>query len=56
MADLQCISCKKKVVNDQGHTKFLCPSCSKYELVRCTNCRAKAAKYSCPACNFTGPN
>ncbi|HLC71510.1 MAG TPA: zinc finger domain-containing protein [Candidatus Nanoarchaeia archaeon] len=56
MTDLSCLSCKKKVVNDQGNTQFLCPGCSKYPVVRCTNCRAKAAQYSCPQCGFTGPN
>ena len=56
MTDLACLSCKKKVVNDKGHARFLCPQCSKYEIVRCTNCRAKAANYSCPECSFTGPN
>ncbi|MBI4981072.1 hypothetical protein HZC30_05965 [Candidatus Woesearchaeota archaeon] len=56
-----CISCKKKIVNDPGSATFKCatfkcPQCAKYELTRCTNCRSKAAKYACPGCGFTGPN
>ncbi|MBC8500511.1 MAG: DUF1610 domain-containing protein [Nanoarchaeota archaeon] len=52
----QCISCKTTVANETGSVRFLCPKCGKYEIVRCKNCRQIVAKYTCPKCEFTGPN
>lgn len=52
----QCISCKRSVVNREGVTKFDCPSCGNYQIVRCGHCRKIVAKYTCPQCNFVGPN
>ncbi|MBU0460031.1 MAG: RNA-binding protein [Nanoarchaeota archaeon] len=51
-----CISCKKNVTNDQGCVNFKCPNCGKYELIRCTVCRKNATQYTCPSCEFKGPN
>lgn len=51
-----CISCKKNIVNQHASTRFQCPSCSKYEIIRCGHCRSIVAKYICPQCNFVGPN
>jgi len=51
-----CNSCKRKVANMKGVARFLCPKCGKYEIVRCPQCRKIAAKYTCPGCNFVGPN
>ncbi|PIZ51539.1 RNA-binding protein [Candidatus Woesearchaeota archaeon CG_4_10_14_0_2_um_filter_33_13] len=56
MEEKQCSSCKIKVANDKGAVSFKCPSCGKYEIVRCTGCRSKATKYTCPGCEFVGPN
>ena len=56
MTEKICISCKKKIVNDREGTVFNCPSCSGFEIVRCSYCRVNAVKYHCPACNFIGPN
>ncbi|MBN1502237.1 RNA-binding protein [Candidatus Woesearchaeota archaeon] len=58
MAETQlvCISCKKRVTNVQGTAIFTCPNCGKYEIVRCIDCRKTVAKYTCPKCEFTGPN
>ncbi|MEK6845809.1 MAG: zinc finger domain-containing protein [Nanoarchaeota archaeon] len=56
MEEKTCISCKKKVVNNPGSVTFRCPQCGKYEIIRCSNCRANAFKYVCPGCNFKGPN
>ncbi|NQU97968.1 RNA-binding protein [Candidatus Woesearchaeota archaeon] len=55
MAD-KCSSCKSSLTNETGSVRFLCPSCSKYEIIRCKNCRQIVAKYTCPGCGFTGPN
>ncbi|MBN2421366.1 RNA-binding protein [Candidatus Woesearchaeota archaeon] len=49
-----CISCKKNITNMAGVVVFNCPSC-KEKIIRCGNCRAIGAKYSCK-CGFTGPN
>lgn len=54
--DKKCLSCKKVIANDQTSTTFKCPSCGKYEIVRCGNCRANATKFICPECGFEGPN
>ena len=51
-----CSSCKKNVANTEGTTRFDCPNCGKFEIVRCLHCRGLAAKYTCPQCNFEGPN
>ena len=51
-----CSSCKKRVANETGSTKFLCPKCGKTEIIRCKNCREIVAKYKCPECGFVGPN
>ena len=53
---LVCISCKKRITNDPGSTKFPCPKCGEYEIIRCKNCREIVAKYKCPLCGFIGPN
>jgi Zn-ribbon RNA-binding protein len=52
----QCTSCKINVANKAGTVKFKCPSCQKFDIVRCENCRKTVAKYVCPSCGFTGPN
>lgn len=52
----RCISCKKRVTNMIGTTKFNCPKCGKFEIVRCKHCREIASKYKCAECNFEGPN
>ena len=51
-----CNSCKKQISNIPRSTAFLCPSCTKHEIVRCGNCRKLAAKYVCPGCSFEGPH
>lgn len=56
MAKLVCGTCKAPVANLAGSARFLCPQCSKVEIVRCATCRRNAAKYSCPDCGFEGPN
>jgi hypothetical protein len=57
MKEYKCITCKKKIDNDKGGaTRFLCPSCGKYEITRCKHCREIVAKYNCPECQFNGPN
>ncbi|MBT3814939.1 RNA-binding protein [Candidatus Woesearchaeota archaeon] len=56
MEEKHCMSCKKKVANDQGNATFTCPNCGKFEIVRCGNCRVNAVKYKCPSCEFEGPN
>jgi len=56
MEEKICSSCKKKVANDKGSVCFICPNCNKFEIVRCTNCRSNATKYTCSECGFVGPN
>ncbi len=56
MVDVKCLSCKRRITNVKGTAMFKCPSCLKYEIVRCTSCREKAVRYRCPECSFSGPN
>ncbi|MBS3104758.1 RNA-binding protein [Candidatus Woesearchaeota archaeon] len=58
MAEKQalCTSCKKRITNTIGSTRFKCPKCGQVELVRCNHCRKIAAKYKCSSCGFEGPN
>ena len=56
MEEKICLSCKLKVSNDPGSVRFKCPQCGKFEMVRCSKCRKEAIKYTCPNCEFTGPN
>ncbi|MBI3033582.1 RNA-binding protein [Candidatus Woesearchaeota archaeon] len=56
MSGIICLSCKKRIANIRGSARFMCPSCSKYEIIRCTSCRAMATRYKCPECQFSGPN
>ncbi|MBI2652946.1 RNA-binding protein [Candidatus Woesearchaeota archaeon] len=51
-----CSSCKKRISNTIGSTRFMCPRCAKVEVVRCNHCRQIAAKYKCNSCDFEGPN
>ncbi|MBI4140050.1 DUF1610 domain-containing protein [Candidatus Woesearchaeota archaeon] len=53
---MNCNSCNKPISNDNGSAKFPCPKCGQQKIVRCTSCRKSGAQYSCPECNFTGPN
>ena len=50
--DQVCSSSGKKIANDSGSVKFPCPSCGKAIIVRSSNSRAIAAKYTCPNCGF----
>jgi len=56
MSGKTCGATGKKVVNDLGAVVFKCPKCGEHEIVRSTNARRNALKYSCPGCGFTGPN
>ena len=56
MTDIKCTTCKKSITNYVGSTRFKCPKCSNFEIVRCFGCREFAAKYTCGACGFVGPN
>ena len=52
----KCLSCGKRIANDAGMAKFQCPNCLKYDIIRCKQCRVDAVKYTCPNCEFEGPN
>ena len=51
-----CSSCRKRITNTIGSTRFMCPRCGKSEIIRCNHCRKIAAKYMCSDCSFEGPN
>ena len=47
---------KANLANDRGAVVFRCPKCGETEIVRTSNERANAVKYTCSKCGFTGPN
>ena len=51
----RCVSTKVRIDNDPGAVVFPCPSCTENEIVRSSQSRRNAVKYTC-ACGFTGPN
>ncbi|MBS3126707.1 RNA-binding protein [Candidatus Woesearchaeota archaeon] len=51
-----CSATKKRIDNDPGAVQFQCPQCGNYEIVRSSYARQNAIKYTCPGCNFMGPN
>lgn len=51
-----CTTTNKRIANDPGSVRFKCPNCGKYEIVRSTQSRKLAVKYTCPECGFSGPN
>lgn len=51
-----CSATKRRIDNDHGAAVFMCPACSKHEIVRSSFARVNAIKYACPGCGFTGPN
>jgi len=51
-----CSVTKKTVYNDPGSVRFLCPECGQHEIVRSKEARVNAMRYTCPNCNFIGPN
>ncbi|MBS3176839.1 RNA-binding protein [Candidatus Woesearchaeota archaeon] len=52
----KCSTCKTSVANTLGSVAFDCPHCGKAKVTRCRHCRETAAMYTCPSCQFTGPN
>jgi Zn-ribbon RNA-binding protein len=56
MENIVCSSTKNKITNDIGSTRFKCPNCGEYEIIRSKKARELAIKYTCPGCGFEGPN
>jgi len=54
--NLHCNSCNILITNVKGSTRFMCPECGKYEIIRCGQCKRLGAKYKCAECGFEGPN
>jgi len=50
-----CTSCNRPVKPGEKATAFPCPSCGRYEIVRCRKCKVMSVPYTCPVCGFTGP-
>ncbi|HIG95621.1 TPA: RNA-binding protein [Candidatus Woesearchaeota archaeon] len=51
-----CNSCNREINTLPNNTRFYCPVCNKFEIVRCGHCRQIVAKYTCASCGFIGPN
>ncbi len=56
MDQIVCLSCKRRITNLKGITRFKCPGCGKAEIIRCGHCKEIVTKYTCPQCGFVGPN
>ncbi|MFH1823317.1 MAG: zinc finger domain-containing protein [archaeon] len=50
---MQCTTCKKGL--GKGSVSFVCPSCGKEIIHRCSRCRNLSVKYTCSKCSFSGP-
>lgn len=46
---------KESITNQPGSINFLCPGCTKVEIVRTVHDRKTATPYTCPSCGFRGP-
>ncbi|MBI2663082.1 DUF1610 domain-containing protein [Candidatus Woesearchaeota archaeon] len=46
----------EEITNEKGSTKFKCPNCGKYIIIRSLHERKIATRYTCPECKFSGPN
>lgn len=56
MAKDTCTSTKRRITNEEGSVKFLCPKCGQTTIVRSALARRLAARYKCEKCGFSGPN
>ncbi|MBI2667836.1 DUF1610 domain-containing protein [Candidatus Woesearchaeota archaeon] len=58
MAELKTIKSTsgEEITNEKGSTKFMCPNCGKYLIIRSLHERKIAIRYTCPECSFSGPN
>ena len=55
MTEKTCNSTNVSIANNKGSVSFPCPNCGKQTIVRSSNARKIAAKYTCPECGFIGP-
>jgi hypothetical protein len=51
---LRCTSCNVDVLARPNYVRFPCPSCGKFEIVRCSRCKSLSIPYKCK-CGFVGP-
>jgi predicted RNA-binding Zn-ribbon protein involved in translation (DUF1610 family) len=52
----KCLATQQELTNDVGSVVFKCPNCLDYDIVRSKKCRELGTKYTCPKCEFEGPN
>ncbi|MFH1630604.1 MAG: zinc finger domain-containing protein [Candidatus Aenigmatarchaeota archaeon] len=52
---MKCSSCHIVVNTEEGFSKFDCPKCSNFEIIRCKTCRKRSKEYRCQKCGFVGP-
>jgi predicted RNA-binding Zn-ribbon protein involved in translation (DUF1610 family) len=47
---------KENIANDVGAVSFACPKCGYEYIIRSSAERKNVTQYTCPRCNFVGPN
>ncbi|MEM5811430.1 MAG: zinc finger domain-containing protein [Candidatus Aenigmatarchaeota archaeon] len=52
---MNCTSCNRNILEKEHFTRFKCPNCGEFEIIRCKTCRALSVPYTCQKCNFMGP-
>ncbi len=52
---LICSCCNRPVGSGEIATRFPCPNCGQFEIVRCQTCKKISNTYRCPRCGFEGP-
>ncbi|MBL7170204.1 MAG: DUF1610 domain-containing protein [Candidatus Aenigmarchaeota archaeon] len=50
-----CTSCNVNLLGDDRFVKFLCPTCGKEMIHRCSKCKRLSTEYVCKSCGFVGP-
>ena len=52
---LNCVSCNRNILEFESYTRFNCPNCNEFEIVRCERCKKLSNEYICEKCKFVGP-
>lgn len=51
----KCSTCGFDVTSKRNFTRFLCPSCGKGDIIRCSTCKTGSNEFVCSECGFVGP-
>lgn len=52
---MKCTTCGKSLETEDNWVEFICPSCKKVSIIRCSKCKSLINPYKCTGCGFEGP-